>query len=137
MASYDPAKVNIIVGGFPVTGLADGTMIEVDFVNDNSSLHIGTQGEGRHIDSKDRSAIATIRLADYSASNDSFQTLFELGVPFPILVQDKTTKAALAFAESCKVRKVPVWGRGDVTTINEWPFQAVRASIVHSGDKDN
>lgn len=137
MSSYDPAKVNLIVGGIPVTGFADGTMIEVEYVNDNRSMHIGTQGEGRHIESKDRSAIFTVRLADYSASNDAFALLDLAGVPVPILVQDKTTKAALAFSESCTVRKVPLWGRGDTTTINEWPFQAIRANIVHSGDIDN
>lgn len=137
MPSFDPAKVNIIVGVTPVVGIADGTMIEVEYVNDNSTMHIGTQGEGRHIISRDRSAVFTIRLADYSASNDDFQLLFEAGVPVPILVQDKTTKNALAFAESCAVGKLPLWGRGDTTTINEWPWNAIRASIVHSGDSDN
>ena len=137
MAVFDPAKVNIIVGVDTVTGIADGTMIEVEYVNDNRSMHIGTQGEGRHIESKDRSAIITIRLADYSASNDAFQLLGVAGVPVPIIVRDKTTKLGLAFAESCTVQKVPVWGKGDTTTINEWPFNAIRTNIVHSGDKDN
>lgn len=137
MASYDPTKVTVVVGGVPMRAFADGLMVEAEFSVDQSSMHIGTQGEGRHIDNKDKSGTITVRLADYSVSNETLQGFYEAGAPIPIILQDKTTKADLVFAEECKLRKVPNMGKSDETIINEWVFNAIRMNIVHSGDVDS
>jgi len=133
---YDPAKVNVNLGGFPIRGFADGAMITIEYNTDQRSVHVGTGGEGRHIRSKDKSGVATIRLADYSDSNDTMNLIHLADIPVPLTVTDKTTTAGLFFAASAMIQQVPAMEKSNEASMNEWTVQFISGNIVHSGAKD-
>ena len=138
VAQYDPTKVSVVIGagvGATIRGFADGSMISADYDNDENMKHIGTDGQGRHIESADKSGTITIRLADYSPSNATLTALHLSKVPFPITVTDKTSNADLFFADSCKVKKRPPLEKSNEAIMNEWVFNFIRAEIIHSGAK--
>ncbi len=133
---YDPKKVKITVGTAVQRAFADGVMVTVDYTEDENTVHIGTDGQGRHIKSSNLSGQVTIRLADYSASNLANAVLHVADVPFPIAVVDKSSNADLFFADSCKFVKRPPLEKGNEATMNEWVANFIRGEIVHSGAAD-
>lgn len=136
ITQYDPTKVSVVMGGIPLRGFADGDMITIEYTNDQRSVHVGTQGEGRHVKSNDLSGAATVRLADYSPSNDALMLIHRGDIPLPLVVTDKTTNAGLFFAASAMVQKVPAMVKSNEASMNEWVLEFVKGEINHSGAKD-
>ena len=133
---YDPSKVLVTIGGVVAKAFASGSMVVAKFAEDLNSVHVGTDGEGRHVVNKNRSGTFSIKLADYSPTNDAIQLLADLDQPFPIMIVDKTSLAAVAFSDSCKVQTLPDFERGKEATELEWVFSFVKGTIKHSGAKE-
>jgi hypothetical protein len=137
---YDPKKVTMAVGpagsAITVRGFADGEMINIDYAEDNRSMHIGTIGEGRHIKNQNLSGTCSFKLADYSPTNTAFQAFHVGDIECQITITDKTSNGSGFFAASCMVRKVPALARGKEATEPEWIFQFVNGSINHAGAKE-
>jgi len=130
---YDPKKVSVSVGGVPVRAFADGSMVQQEYSVDKRSLHIGTDGNGRHIKSADESGTITVRISSYSPSNPLLLALDAADEPFPIAVTDTSSNADLFFAESCTLRKIPNFEKADTEVPLEWIFQYTKGETVHSG----
>jgi len=130
---YDPKKVSVTVGATPMRAFADGSMIVAEYTTDKRSVHVGTDGNGRHIKSADESGSITIRLASYSPSNAALLALDALDEPYPITVTDNSSNADLFFAESCALRKVPNMEKSNVEVPTEWIFNFTRGEIAHTG----
>jgi hypothetical protein len=130
---YDPTKVSVSVNSVGITGFSDGDMFMAELTTDKITGHIGTGGEGRFIESKDRSGTCTIRLADYNNANAALTAIDTAGVPVAITVTDKTSNADLFFTEAAMVQKTPNFEKGAEAKTVEWVFQFLRASIIHSG----
>ena len=121
------------VGGHTVRAFADGDMISVVFNTDKRSVHVGTDGRGRHIKSADRSGVITVRLSSYSPSNAAFQLLDETDIPFGIGVIDKSSNGDSFFAGSCMLVKVPDMVKGATETVLEYGFQFTHGTVVRAG----
>jgi len=130
---YDPSKVMLILGTFPIRGFADGDMIVAEYTEDKRTMHVGTDGEGRHVKQLNRSGTITIRLADYTPSNAVIAGLDLLDEPFPITVVDKASNGDLFFAASCTLRKEPPFAKGKEAKENEYVFQFVNGALTHMG----
>ena len=132
---YDPNKVSVILGVIPARGFADGEMINVEFAEDDNTTYIGTDGDGRHIQSQNKSGTVTVRLHDYSETNPLLVVMNSIGEAFPITIVDKSSNADLFFAASCKVKKTPNFTKGKEGVTNEWVFNFINGKIIHSGGK--
>ena len=130
---FDPKKVSVSIGGIPCRMFADGTMITVSYVVDKRSLHIGSDGFGRHIKTADASCLMTVRLASYSPTNAALTTLDALDEPAPIAITDTSSNADLFFSDSCALRKIPDMVKGTEETPNEWVYQCISGQILHTG----
>ena len=130
---YDPLKVSVIAGTSAIRGFADGEMINVEYTNDENTVHVGTDGQGRFIKSSDRSGTITVRLADYSTSNAALTTLHVADNPFPVVVTDKSSLADVFFTDSAKVQKRPALVKGNEAVMNEWVITFIRGEITHTG----
>ena len=130
---YDPKKVAVSVGGVPIVGLMS---VVFDFANDKRSMHIGTDGNGRHIKSADESGTCKVEITSYSPSNAALLALDLADEPIPIVVMDKSSSADLATAESCTLRKIPPMTKGAEETPLEWLYQFTKGKIVHSGAEE-
>jgi hypothetical protein len=67
--SYDPNQVIIIYGGVPISGLADGTFIQVTNA-DAWSKKVGADGEVGRSKSNDYTSEVTLTLMQTSSSNN-------------------------------------------------------------------
>jgi hypothetical protein len=133
---YDPKKVTVNVGGITARSFADGAMVTVAMDTDANTVHVGTDGDGRHIKSANRSGQVTIRLASYSVTNSAFQLLYATDQPFPITIADKSSNGRGFFASSCKWSKVPDLSAADAETAVEWVANFIRGGINQAGAVD-
>lgn len=76
MKTYDPKQVQIIVGGVPITGFADGTFVRVGHRNVAWELSVGADGEGVRTKSNDESGFIEITLQQSSKSNQYLSDLY-------------------------------------------------------------
>jgi hypothetical protein len=131
--TYDPKKVIMTVGTIVVRGFADGEMINISYSEDRRTMHIGSSGEGRHIQGANLSGVCSFKLADYSPTNSAFQVLDDAGSEVAITIVDKTSDGAGFFAASCVVAKSPDWIRGKEAVEPEWKFNFIKGAIKHAG----
>jgi hypothetical protein len=110
--TYDPNNVQIIMGGFPITGYADGSFIEVAYDEDLYSKTVGADGEVSRAKMNNRSATVTITLKQTSATNDELSALYaadqanNAGV-VPLFIKEQGTGRTLVFAQAAWVQKLP------------------------------
>jgi hypothetical protein len=133
---YNPDKVAVILGTFAAKGLAEGEFVTVEYAEDRRSMQISTDGYGRHIKNLNNSGTVTVRLTDFSPTNDEIMTLETSDVPFIIQIVDKNSTAAHFFAGSCMLAKVPNFVRGKEGTVNEYVFNFTSGVIYQSGAQE-
>jgi hypothetical protein len=131
--SYNPTKVTVMVGIHACRAFGDDTMVDAGFSNDLGEVFVSTDGEGRHVDSADRSGTVVIPLATNSPSNAVFMALMAANEPVPITVTDKSSKADLFFAGSCKLQTMPRLVKKKGNTVNEYTWKFTKGFINHSG----
>ena len=131
--SYNPLKVTVLAATHKVRAFGDDTMVDAGFTNNVAEIFISTDGEGRHIDSADRSGTVIIHLAMNSPSNEVFMAFFVANEPIPITVTDKSSKNDLFFAGSCKLQAIPRMVKKKGNTVNEYTWQFTKGKIHHSG----
>jgi hypothetical protein len=135
-ALYNPLKVSVIIGGVPVSGWADGDMVIAAYDADHTTKHVGNGGEGRLIETNDRSGTLTVRLSDYSQVNGAMSVIDQAGLPVPIIVTDKTSVGDLFTTSAAKLQKTPDLRKSNEAVMNEWVFVFIKGTIIHSGAKD-
>lgn len=108
--TYDPSQVSVIVGGFAMTGYADGSFVSLEMDEDAWALYIGSDGEGARSKSNNFAGTVTIRLMQTSPSNDVLSAfakadkLSNSGI-VPVMVKDNLGRS-LFIAENAWVQKV-------------------------------
>lgn len=133
--NYSVDKTAIIVGVAPVVGFA-GDRVKVDFNTDLVETVMGTDGNGRHVISKDKSGTVTITLEHGSPSNTTFEVLRAIGEPFPIIVKDNTSLATMFMTSDAMIKKQPPLGLGAKPTDLEWIFTFISGDLFHSMSKE-
>lgn len=136
--TYDPSQVAIIVGGFQVTGFADGTFLTVERNADNFALYIGTDGEGTRAKSNNKSGRMTFTLAQSSDANaflSALVTADELsnsGI-VPVLVKDNSG-SSLYSAETAWIVKHPAAEFGREIGTREWILETDNLAVFTGGN---
>lgn len=136
--TYDPSQVAIIVGGFQVTGFADGTFVSIERNADNFALYIGTDGEGTRAKSNNKSGRMTFTLAQSSDANaflSALVTADELsnsGI-VPVLVKDNSG-SSLYSAETAWIIKHPAAEFGREVGTREWILETDNLAVFSGGN---
>jgi type IV secretory pathway TrbL component len=136
--TYDPSQVAIIVGGFQVTGFADGSFLTVERNADNFALYIGTDGEGTRAKSNNKSGRMTFTLAQSSDANaflSALVTADELsnsGI-VPVLVKDNSG-TSLYSAETAWIVKHPAAEFGREIGTREWILETDSLAVFTGGN---
>jgi hypothetical protein len=136
--TYDPSQVAIIVGGYNITGFADGSFITVARNADAFALYVGTDGEGTRAKSNNKSGRITITLAQSSDSNailSGIATLDELsnnGI-VPLLIKDNSGLSLYA-AETAWIVKTPDSEFGREVGSREWILETDNLSAFVAGN---
>lgn len=107
--TYDPLKVNLIIGNVAITGFAEGSMIEVERNEDAVYPYVGTQGEVSYAESADKTGIIKIVLMQTSPSVQYLNTLAKQkgdDAAFPVSVVNMNTNGISASGTKARVKKM-------------------------------
>ena len=124
METYIPKDIVLVVGVVPVTGFADGTFINVEQVNDETTFHYGIDGVSRSI-SGDGAYRITFTLRQSSLSNDALTLMFKTDrqtkgiVPVPLTIQDLNGTSKLA-SPSIGLERYPAQPFAKEISPREW-----------------
>ena len=120
--TYNPAQVTVIMNGFPMTGYADGTFVNITQMNDGITTQVGADGEIARAINTDRRCTVTISLQQTSPANAYLSSLFSLdlltcgGTIGPILVQDLCGETMFMASQAWVVKPADVEFAKEIST---------------------
>ncbi len=138
MKTYDPKAVQVIVGGVPISGYADGSFIRVGRRNVAWELVTGADGESARAKSNDKSGFIEIELMQTAASNQHLSNisladeLSNAGV-VPIMVKDGSGYS-LHVAEQSFIEKNPDAAYAKTNQTRVWRFLCENLQDFHGGN---
>lgn len=122
--TYAPDQIMIVIGGFPMYGLADGTFLSIDRNEDAYSVVAGADGQVARVKSNNPTATMTLTLMQTSESNQiltNFALLDQASNSgtFPILIKD-IEGTTLIFSSKAWVQKMPTTEFSKDISNREW-----------------
>lgn len=139
--TYDPKKVQVLLGGVPIGGFADGTFVTLSRSNDAFTKHSGADGDLTRVKQNDRSGECAITLSQSSASNDYLSgvaiadELTNDGV-LPLLIKDLSGNSLFASGFAW-IRKVPDSSFGKDIENREWMLDVADLAFFVGGNDIN
>jgi hypothetical protein len=122
--TYDPEQILIIIGGFPIYGLTDGTFLSIDRNEDAYSIFSGADGQVARVKSNNPTATMTLTLMQTSESNQILSTFALLDQAsnsgtFPVLVKD-IEGTTLIFSSKGWIQRMPTTEFSKDISNREW-----------------
>lgn len=140
--TYDPSNVQVILGGVPMTGFADGTFVNISFDEDQYTKTVGADGEVSRSKSNNNTATVALTLKQTSSSNDALSALYMAdrlnnagAVPF--MVKEIGTGRTLCFAQAAWVQKLPDVGYSKDVEDRAWTLATGQMEIFVGGNATN
>lgn len=129
--TYDPQKVQVILGAAPVSGFADGTFITIEQDDASWMKKAGADGEVVRTRKASRMATMTLTLLATSTFNAILTALHASDAIFPVLVKDGAT---IIPAGEAWVEKPPAFERGAEAADAEWVIALAKWTPVFGGN---
>jgi len=132
--TYNPAQVTVIVNGFPMSGFADGTFVNITMNADGIISSVGADGEIARAINTDRRCTVTISLQQTSPANAYLSSLFSMdlltcgGIIGPILVQDLCGETLFMASQSWVVKPADVEFSKEIST-RAWQLETGAPSV--------
>jgi hypothetical protein len=123
-ATYDFSQVNLIIGGVPISGFADGSSITVEFDEQQWTKTTGSDGLVTRSKSNNYSGSVSVSLQQSSRANDVLSALWvadrtsNAGV-VPLLIKDNSGRTLWA-AQHAWVQQMPSQEFGKELSDREW-----------------
>jgi hypothetical protein len=143
LATYNPNQIAAVVCGIPLQGFADGSMIKIEYNEDQVTLKVGAQGDGVRTINQNRSAKITVMLQASSPSNLALSALALLDRP-----RDRTAAGGggvgasriqdlngtvLAFCDATWVVKHATVEYAKESGDREWVFETHDMNVIAAG----
>ena len=138
-ATYDFSQVNVILGGVPITGFADGTSVTVEFDEEQFTKVTGADGLTTRSKSNNYAGSVTLTLQQTSKSNDELSALWNAdrinnnGV-VPLLIKDNSGRTLWA-AENAWVQQMPTQEFGKELADREWVLDCSALTGLAGGNQ--
>ena len=117
---YNPTQVMLTYGVLPVSGYADGSMIQVSPVGDGTKSQVGTAGEAVIVRTPNKQHEVTIRLFETSPVNAALALLFNAGNPLlPLTLVSLSTGAFMGAGSGC-LERIPGVTYEAGAPVREW-----------------
>ncbi len=75
MKEIDPTSIVMVLAGIPITGVADGTFVEVEHDEDAYTHHVGGQGTVTRVKNANQMGTVTFTLGQATITNDLLSAL--------------------------------------------------------------
>lgn len=136
--TYVVGEVSIVAAGHIMTGLADGSFVDVEYNSDRITMQKGADGEVARVINSDDSGRITIRLQQTSASNDALTALHVADLvshsgAFPISIRDHSGNT-LAISASAWITKLPTVSFGTKVEEREWVIECGSLAVIVGGN---
>lgn len=136
--TYAADAVQIIVGGVPISGLADGTFVNIERDEQAYTKTTGADGTTSRARTGNRSGSITLTLQQTSPSNDvlsGFLVADEAGDQgvVPVLVKD-TSGRTLCYASAAWVQQMPSQDFAKEVNEREWTLDCARIDAFVGGN---
>lgn len=136
--TYAADAVQIIVGGVPISGLADGTFVNISRDEQAYTKTTGADGTTSRARTGNRAGSITITLQQTSPSNDvlsGFMAADEAGDQgvVPVLVKD-TSGRSLHYASAAWVQQAPDSEYAKEINEREWALDCARIDSFVGGN---
>lgn len=131
VASYDPKKVNVIVGGRIITGFASDGLVTLTKNEDSVTTSAGAKGDIVYSENANESGTVAMTLSSTSSSLAYLRGLDAKRRAFNVTISDVNDRDGFVMSEgNCRVMKMPDTGRqkteGSVTVNIFVPSMTVR-----------
>lgn len=136
--TFDPSQFQVIVGGIPMSGFADGTFIEVERDEPMFNKVTGADGVTSRAKTSNRAGQVRLTLAMTSPGNDvlsGFAVADELtnaGV-VPVLLKDTTGRTVVA-SSAAWVQQIPTSDFSKEITNRTWVLDCAGLDIFLGGN---
>ena len=108
IASYDPKKVNVIVGGRALTGFASDGVVTLTRNEDSVTPSVGAKGDVCYNENANESGVVAVTLMSTSSSLAYLRDLEAKRKAVPVTVTDVNAAGGFVMsAEECRVQKMP------------------------------
>ncbi len=135
--TYSPQQVIVLVSGAPMTGMADGSFVEINPSSDLSTMQVGADGEVARSISSNKTCEIVITLQQTSVSNDILSGMIEVdsltgGTLFPVSVLDLRGRTVF-LASQCWISKRPSISFGQEVADRAWTISTGAPSVWFAG----
>lgn len=123
---YDPNRVKVILAGIPLSGYADGDMVEIEYVSDQFADVQGTDGETSRSKTNDLRATVTINLMQTSPSNDLLSALVNTdlladgGAGVGVFILTDLSGNTILSSQNAWIKKIPGQAFGREAQERSW-----------------
>lgn len=108
IASYDPKKVNVIVGGRAITGFASDGVVTLTKNEDSVTPSVGCKGDVAYSENANNSGNVAITLMSTSSSLSYLRNLEARRKAVNVTISDVNDADSFAMsADECRVLKMP------------------------------
>lgn len=138
--TYSAEAVEVIVGGFSMSGLADGTFVSIERDEQAYNKITGADGTVSRSRTGNRSGTITLTLQQTSPSNDVLSGLMiadeatDAGV-VPCLIKD-TSGRTLHYVSAAWVQQMPTQEFGKEISEREWVLDCARIDAFVGGNQE-
>lgn len=136
--TYNPKLVALVLFGAPITGFADGTMIEVERDSDSFTKNVGGDGEVARTANADKTGSIKITLMQTSKSNDILSAQLALDEASNLatgtaMLRDLSGSTQVSSAE-CWIKKPAAVSFGKENGTREWTIDCVDLFVAVGGN---
>ena len=137
--TYDPNNVQVIMGGVPIGGFADGTFVSIAFDEDQFAKTVGADGEVSRSKSNNNSATITMTLKQTSASNDALSGFAQAdnldgSGAVPLMIKEIGSGRTLCFTQAAWVQKLPDVGYSKEVEDRAWTIATAQMNVFIGGN---
>lgn len=125
--TYDPTRTKMTWGVLPISGYADGSMIQVNPIGDGVRGVTGTAGETAFIETPNRQHEVTFRLFETAQIiNAALMALFNAGnLPAPVTIASLST-GKIFVSGAAKLERIPGTTYDNNVPVLEWKLIVLR-----------
>ncbi|MFH0902143.1 MAG: phage protein [Pseudomonadota bacterium] len=131
VATFDPEKMQIVIGTVPMSGFASGTFVTVEQDGNSFNTKVGADGDVARAKIVGRPGTMKLTLMATSISNAILTALHAAEGVFPISIKDGSNTV---FAAEAWIEKPASFERGDEIADTEWTFKLAKVTLVLDGN---
>src|SRR4051812_22434373 len=134
MSSYDPTQSISTWAGILIQGPMDGQFFDAENQEDDTQLHVGSQGFATFVDNANKSGIVTVTLSLRSPTNAQLSAAFAARLKGPFLMTDLSDKITKVDGANARIAKHAPIKRGKEIIGVEWKFLCPVLKLIAGGD---